>query len=107
MGLNLTIIRARVQNGCHTKYQSDYKESGRSCRQTLCRGYGIARDLVVAHLFHKRSPEEIAADYEIPLAQVYAAFAYYYQHKDELDEDIRSQILRLLPDFAGKRNNEL
>ena len=50
-------------------------------------------DLVVAHLLHRRSPEEIASDYEIPLAQVYAALAYYYQHKDELDEDIRHQIL--------------
>lgn len=50
-------------------------------------------DLVIAHLFHKRSPEEITSDYEISLAQVYAALAYYYQHKDELDEDIRRQIL--------------
>ncbi|MCP4423414.1 MAG: DUF433 domain-containing protein [Chloroflexi bacterium] len=50
-------------------------------------------DLIVAHLFHKRSPEEIASDYEISLAQVYASLAYYFQHKDELDEDIRCQIL--------------
>ncbi len=50
-------------------------------------------DLVIAHLFHKRSPEEITSDHEISLAQVYAALAYYYQHKDELDKDIRHQIL--------------
>lgn len=50
-------------------------------------------DLVIAHLFHKRSPEEIASDYELSLPQVYASLAYYYQHKDELDEDIRHQIL--------------
>ncbi|MCP4358136.1 MAG: DUF433 domain-containing protein [Chloroflexi bacterium] len=50
-------------------------------------------DLVIAHLFHKRSPEALTSDYEILLAQVYAALAYYYQHKDELDEDIRHQIL--------------
>ncbi|MCZ7670207.1 MAG: DUF433 domain-containing protein [Chloroflexi bacterium] len=50
-------------------------------------------DLVIAHLFHQRSPAEITSDYEISLAQVYAALAYYYQHKDELDEDVRHQIL--------------
>ena len=51
-------------------------------------------DLVIAHLFHKRTPDEVASDYDISLAQVYASLAYYYQHKAELDEDIRQQILR-------------
>ncbi len=51
-------------------------------------------DLVIAHLFHKRSPEEITSDYELSLPEVYASLAYYYQHKDELDEDIRHQILK-------------
>jgi uncharacterized protein (DUF433 family) len=51
-------------------------------------------DLVMANLFHGRTPDEIAADYELSLAQVHAALAYYYQHKRELDEDIRQQILR-------------
>lgn len=50
-------------------------------------------DLVMAHLFHKRSPDEVAVDYELSLAQVYAALAYYYEHKSELDRDIRSQIV--------------
>jgi len=64
--------------------------SGKPC----VAGTGLrVTDLVVAHLFHKRSPDEITSDYEIPLAQVYAALAYYYQHKNELDEDIRRQIL--------------
>lgn len=49
-------------------------------------------DLAMAHLFHRRQPEEIAADYDISLAQVYAALSYYYAHKLELDNDIRSQI---------------
>ena len=49
-------------------------------------------DLAVAHLFHRRTPDELAADYELSLAQVYAALAYYYAHKSELDLDIRVQI---------------
>jgi uncharacterized protein (DUF433 family) len=51
-------------------------------------------DLVMANLFHGRTPDVIAADYELSLALVHAALAYYYQHKRELDEDIRQQILR-------------
>lgn len=49
-------------------------------------------DVVMATIFHERTPGQIASDYEISLAQVHAALAYYYEHKDELDEDIRQQI---------------
>ena len=49
-------------------------------------------DIVMAHLFHERTPADLSADYELTLAQVYAALAYYYQHKPELDEDIRRQV---------------
>lgn len=49
-------------------------------------------DVVIAHLYHDRTPGEIAADYQVSLASVYAALAYYYEHKSELDADIREQI---------------
>lgn len=49
-------------------------------------------DLVFAHIFHNRTADDVAADYNISLAQVYASLAYYYQHKAELDKDIRQQI---------------
>src|SRR5260221_11041781 len=49
-------------------------------------------DVVIASMFHLQTPDEIAADYGISLAQVYAALAYYYEHKAELDEDVREQI---------------
>jgi hypothetical protein len=49
--------------------------------------------LGIAHLFHKWSAEELTANYELSLSQVYAALANYYQHKDDLDKYIRNQIL--------------
>jgi uncharacterized protein (DUF433 family) len=49
-------------------------------------------DIVMATIFHQRTPGQIASDYGITLAQVHAALAYYYEHKTELDEDIREQI---------------
>lgn len=51
-------------------------------------------DVVMAHLFHDQTPDEIASAYAVPLAAVYAALAYYYEHKTELDGDIRQQIER-------------
>lgn len=51
-------------------------------------------DVVMATVFHGRTPGEIASDYELSLAEVHAALAYYYQHKIELDGDIRAQVDR-------------
>lgn len=49
-------------------------------------------DIVIASVFHDKTPDEIAAAYDVSLASVYAALAYYYEHKLEIDADIREQI---------------
>lgn len=49
-------------------------------------------DVVMAQRFHNMTPDEIATGYDVPLAGVHAALAYYYEHRDELDDDIREQI---------------
>jgi uncharacterized protein (DUF433 family) len=49
-------------------------------------------DIAMAALFHQRAPGQLAADYGISLAEVHAALAYYYQHKETLDADIREVI---------------
>lgn len=56
-------------------------------------GMGVrVTDIVTAMLFHNRTPGEIAADYAVSLASVHAALAYYYEHKTEIDDDLRQQI---------------
>lgn len=43
-------------------------------------------------IWHERlgvSADEIAAEYGLSLADVYAALAYYYDHRDEIDRAIR------------------
>ncbi|MDQ7028128.1 MAG: DUF433 domain-containing protein [Anaerolineae bacterium] len=50
-------------------------------------------DIVMATIFHHQTPSEIASDYEVTMAQVHAALAYYYQHKVDIDVDIREQII--------------
>jgi uncharacterized protein (DUF433 family) len=43
-------------------------------------------DIVVMHRRLRQSLEEIAGTYELSLAAVYAAMAYYYDHKSEIDK---------------------
>jgi len=53
------------------------------------RGLKVKR-IVIDHQYHKEnsSPETIAQQYVATPAQVYAALAYYHQHKAEIDADI-------------------
>ncbi len=45
-------------------------------------------DIVLMHRRLGRALEEIAGTYDLPLASVYAAMAYYYDHKDEIDQSL-------------------
>ena len=45
-------------------------------------------DVVIAHLQLGAPITEVAANYDLSLAEVYAALAYYYDHKDEIDAAI-------------------
>ena len=43
-------------------------------------------------LWHERmgkSADEITAEYDLSLAEVYAALAYYFDHRDEVDRSMR------------------
>lgn len=51
-------------------------------------------DVAVARLYHALDAEGIAEWYGLTLPQTYAALAYYYDHKPELDDQIRAQVRR-------------
>lgn len=58
-------------------------------------GTGVrVTDVVMASLFHNQTPNETASWYGVTLADIHAALAYYYEHKADIDADIRSQIDR-------------
>ncbi|MCY3834619.1 MAG: DUF433 domain-containing protein [Chloroflexi bacterium] len=62
----------------------------RGGRATLI-GRGLKVKFIVANYLdeeHYPSPETIAQRYAATLPQVYAALAYYYQNKSEIDEEI-------------------
>ncbi len=47
------------------------------------------QDIAVAHVYKGYPPEEVVRQYPtVSLAQVHAALAYYYDHKDEIDRQI-------------------
>jgi len=48
------------------------------------------QDIVGAYTVRGLSPEEICEDYpSITLAQVHAALAYYFDHREEIEQQIR------------------
>ena len=47
-------------------------------------------DIAVMHLQLGQSVDEIAAAYDLPLAAVHAALAYYYDHRDDIEAQIQA-----------------
>ena len=48
-------------------------------------------DVIASHVYRGHSPEELAVNFRLSLGQVYAALAYYYQHKEEIDALIQQE----------------
>lgn len=47
------------------------------------------QNIVVWHELLGHSADEIVAEYDITLADIYAALAYYYDHRSEIDKSIQ------------------
>ena len=62
-------------------------------------------DVVGSHIYRGQSPDELAVNFVLDLGQVYAALAYYYQHKAEMDAEMKAdaqQAEKLLSQFEAK-----
>ena len=46
-------------------------------------------DVIASHIYRGLSAEELATNFALDMGQVYAALAYYYQHKSEMDARMR------------------
>ena len=47
------------------------------------------QNIAIWHESLGRSADEIAVEYDLTLADVYAALAYYYDHREEIDQSIK------------------
>ncbi|MDQ4077926.1 MAG: DUF433 domain-containing protein [Chloroflexota bacterium] len=67
------------------------------------------QNIVIWHEWMGRSADEIAAEYNVTLSDVYAALAYYYDHHTEIDEAIRDdeafvkELRRVTPSKLRKK----
>ena len=59
------------------------------------------QDVAAHHIYRHYTPDELAYQLEISLAQVYAALAYYYEHKEEIDAQLADDL-----EFARKAKEE-
>jgi uncharacterized protein (DUF433 family) len=48
------------------------------------------QNVVIWHEWLGHSADEIATEYNLTLADVYAALAYYYDHRPEIDQTIKA-----------------
>ena len=48
-------------------------------------------EIVLWHLHSQWAIEKIAQQFDLTLAQVYAAIAYYYDHRQEIDQQIEDE----------------
>lgn len=54
-----------------------------------CQPSVLVQDIVLWHERLGLSADEICAEYDLELADVYAALSYYFDHRSEIDESIR------------------
>jgi uncharacterized protein (DUF433 family) len=59
-------------------------------------------DIAVAKIYQMLDADEIADYFDLPLAQVHAALAYYYENKVEIDESIQERR-KLAAEMKEKR----
>ncbi len=46
------------------------------------------QNIAIWHEYMGLSADEIGAEYDLSLAQVYAALAYYFDHRDDIEQQI-------------------
>jgi uncharacterized protein (DUF433 family) len=70
------------------------------------------QNVVIWHERMGMSADEIATEYDLSLADVYAALAYYYDHRQEIDEAIRDSdafveaLRERIPSRVAQKLNE-
>lgn len=48
------------------------------------------QNIVIWHEWMGHTADDIATEYDLTLAEIYAALAYYYDHPQEIDEAIKA-----------------
>ena len=65
-------------------------------------------DIVMEQQHGERDPDKIASIFEIPVGEIYAALAYYHEHKEEIDTHIQEDaeyIRRVKAETLGRKSD--
>jgi hypothetical protein len=64
--------------------------------------------IVMDHFGHAWSADEIARQYpHLTLAEIHSALAYYYDHREAIDHEIRAELRQAKADAASARRSPL
>jgi uncharacterized protein (DUF433 family) len=63
-------------------------------------------DVAIWHEAMGKSADEIATEYDLSLADVYAALAYYFDHREDIDGEIKESAL-LVETLKGSMPSKL
>jgi uncharacterized protein (DUF433 family) len=70
----------------------------------------LVQDIAIWHERLGKSADEIAAEYDLTLSDVYAALAYYFDHRQEIDARItedRAFVQTLRASTPSKRSHKI
>lgn len=76
--------------------------SVRDGRPTLKGRTLTVEDIVIVMIYHQQMPDGIAEWFDISLAEVHAALAYYYQNKANIDANMEERA-ELIEGFKEQR----
>jgi uncharacterized protein (DUF433 family) len=62
-------------------------------------------DVAIWHEYHGWSADQIAREFTLSLTQVHAALAYYFAHRDEVEDSIKEDVA--LADAIRRANPSL
>jgi uncharacterized protein (DUF433 family) len=65
------------------------------------------QDIVIWHEWMGQSADEIATAYNLSLADVYAALAYYHDHRTEIDKESEAFVEALRQQIPSKITQKL
>lgn len=66
----------------------ELKPTGSANRPRIAGGRITVADVAIWHERLGRAPDEIAAEHDLTLADVYAALAYYFDHREQIEQQI-------------------
>ena|SRR5688572_14587389 len=64
--------------------------------------------LIAAHLAYKWDAEQLRIQYpDLTLGQIHSALAYYYDHKEQIDREMRDRLRRVDEHQAKQKDSPL